>query len=273
MVTQPRLLLLSVAALWACGDGGTEPTAPPPDPPRPTTVTVSPATAQLPALGATVQLSTQVLDQNGQAMTSASVTWSSSDATVATVGASGLVTAVVKGTVTITATVGDASGTSEITVVESPDRATLVAFYEATDGPNWVNNENWLTDAPLGDWYGVDMDASGRVVGIDLAGEFRTPHGLTGLIPPELGSLANLRYLNLGDNDLTGQVPPELGQLANLTDLSLYSNDLTGPIPPELGSLADLAELHLGFNDLTGPIPTELGDLTSLRELGSPTTA
>ena len=24
------------------------------------------------------------------------------------------------------------------------------AFYEATDGPNWYDSDNWLTDAPLG---------------------------------------------------------------------------------------------------------------------------
>ncbi len=41
--------------------------------------------------------------------------------------------------------------------------AALVALYESTDGPNWVNNENWLTDAPLGEWYGVDTDRDGRV--------------------------------------------------------------------------------------------------------------
>ena len=44
--------------------------------------------------------------------------------------------------------------------VES-DRAALVAFYHATDGDNWANNEGWLTDAPLNDWYGVSAQ-SGR---------------------------------------------------------------------------------------------------------------
>ena len=47
------------------------------------------------------------------------------------------------------------------------DRAALVALYEATDGPNWVDNGNWLTDAPLGEWYGVDTGCfrAGRAVG------------------------------------------------------------------------------------------------------------
>jgi hypothetical protein len=33
------------------------------------------------------------------------------------------------------------------------DRDALVALFNATDGPNWKDNTNWLTDAPLGDWY------------------------------------------------------------------------------------------------------------------------
>ena len=75
-----------------------------------TTVTVTPATAELAALGATVRLSAQVLDQNGQAMAGAPVGWSSSATSVATVTASGLVTALVDGVATITATAGSASG-------------------------------------------------------------------------------------------------------------------------------------------------------------------
>ena len=35
------------------------------------------------------------------------------------------------------------------------DRASLTALYNATDGPNWGDNTNWLTDAPLSEWAGV----------------------------------------------------------------------------------------------------------------------
>ena len=30
------------------------------------------------------------------------------------------------------------------------DRAALVALYHATDGENWVNNTNWLSEEPIG---------------------------------------------------------------------------------------------------------------------------
>lgn len=199
------LRLVRAAALlgglaWAagCGDGATEPpptlptlpTPPPPDPPRPTTVTVNPATTALDALGATVRLTAEVRDQNGQAMAGASVSWSSGDASVAKVDDSVLVRGVGEGSATIITASGDAWGTSEIAVY-NPDREVLVAFYRATDGPNWVNNKNWLTDAPLGEWYGVETDGYGRAESLMLG-----DNGLTGSIPPDIASLDSLAILN-----------------------------------------------------------------------------
>ena len=270
----PAMVVAGIAALvLSCGDAGVDPTAPP-SVPVATTVTVDPGSATLSALGETARFTAEVRDQNGQVMSGAAVAWATSDAAVATVDASGLVTAVSNGEVTVTATAGSASGTATVTVaqvVSAADRAALVALYEATDGPNWVNNENWLTDAPLREWYGVDVDASGRVVRLDLRGRIDdgvvVPHGLSGPIPPELGGLANLRSLTLQNNDLSGRIPPELGGLANLETLLLLNNDLSGPIPPELGGLANLRSLMLHDNDLSGRIPPELGNLLALRTL------
>ncbi|CAN0547466.1 unnamed protein product, partial [Ectocarpus sp. 8 AP-2014] len=50
----------------------------------------------------------------------------------------------------------------------------------------------------------------------------------TGPIPPELGNLAALQYLNLGDNELSGPIPPELGKLTALENLALSGNQLSG---------------------------------------------
>ena len=229
---------------------------------------VTPASASLSFIGETVQLSAEVRDQNGRAMPGASVAWASSDVAVATVDGSGLVRGVADGVATMTAAAGDAEGTSKITVT-NPDRGALVALYEATDGPNWENHDNWLTDAPLGDWYGVRTDASGRVASLYLVG-----NNLAGSIPPELGDFPRLEELTLSGNYLTGSIPSELGQLANLTTLDVAGNKLSGPIPPELGNLAELGSLVLGArttlpegNHLSGPIPAELGNLANLREL------
>ncbi len=233
-------------------------------------VVVSPP-ADTVAPGDTLRLAAEAFDENAHRVEGAEFRWASSDVSVATVDASGLVTGVAEGTATVTAAAGDASGASEITV-ENPDRAALVALYNATDGPNWVNNENWLTDAPLGDWFGVDTDDSGRVVSLamgyyDRQLEQWISNGVSGPIPTELGNLANLERLYLHENDLSGPIPTELGNLANLERLYLHENDLSGPIPTELGNLTDLEVLNLGGNDLTGPIPTELGNLANLVHL------
>ena len=73
-----------------------------------------------------------------------------------------------------------------------------------------------------------------------------------------MGSLARLRWLDLGSNDLTGPIPAALGNLANLGALSLARNALTGPVPAWLGNLVQLRRLDLSWNDLAGPIPPAL---------------
>ena len=147
---------------------------------------------------------------------------------------------------------------------DSPeDRAVLAQIHSATDGANWTNNTNWLSEEHfIREWYGVTNDANGRVHGLFLG-----DNQLAGEIPPELGSLANLKLLSLSANQLTGEIPAEMGSLANLRSLSLRDNQLTGAIPPEVGSLANLEWLRLNNNQLTGEIPAELGRLTNLTVL------
>ena len=166
------------------------------------------------------------------------------------------------------------------------DRAALVALYNATDGENWANNTNWLTDAPLYQWYGVSADPNGRVIHLyldcnQLSGEipeeldnltslgalFLSHNRLSGEIPEELGSLTNLHTLELNGNQLTGQIPSELASLSYLQILELNGNRLTGPIPVELGNLTNLIKLSLSNNQLSGKIPPELGNLINLTEL------
>ena len=145
------------------------------------------------------------------------------------------------------------------------DRAALVALYNATDGANWQNDSNWLSDAPLGEWYGVDADRYGRVTGLSL-----DYNQLRGEIPADLANLVNLEVLDMSSNRLSGKVPAELGDLFNLERLELEHNHLVGKIPGELGNLSKLEILNLRGNRLSGAMPAELGRLHQLRNLELP---
>ena len=158
------------------------------------------------------------------------------------------------------------------------DRAALMALFNSTDGENWTANDGWGSSRRLRDWYGVstaeELDPRGplcygqfkhcgRVAGLPLA-----DNGLKGEIPPELGNLSLLQFLNLQDDQLSGEIPPELGNLTTLVyQLDLSYNFLTGRIPSELGQLRHLQVLFLGHNYLEGEIPAQLGNLIYLQFL------
>ena len=150
------------------------------------------------------------------------------------------------------------------------EREALTALYNATDGANWANSSGWLTNATLGEWYGVDTDSDGLVTVLILL-----ENGLNGTIPAELASLRNLEQLSLDDNHLTGTIPPELGNLTNLKRLTANNilvnseavGGLTGGLPLELTDLTNLTQLALAGHNLSGELPSELGNLTNLEEL------
>ena len=144
---------------------------------------------------------------------------------------------------------------------------SLSAFYTATDGDNWIDNDNWdisrvPSEQELATWVGVSLNEG------FLASLVMEANNLRGTLPPELENLQSLRLLGLLENEgLTGPIPPEFGNLEQLQGLGLSGNSLSGPIPPELGKLERLRGLYLGGNSLSGSIPPELGGLEQLQEL------
>ena len=78
-------------------------------------VTVSAPNAAI-FVGATSQLTATAKDASGNAVSGATVTWSSSSDAIATVSPSGLVTGVAPGTATITATSNGKTGTTSLTI-------------------------------------------------------------------------------------------------------------------------------------------------------------
>ena len=141
-VAASTFILLTLAIWINCSkDSPTSPKQPEPPKPPPTPVAtrveITPASGTLNSIGQSFQMTARVFDQNNAVMTVATVNWSSSLPAVATVSTQGLVTAVMNGTVQITARSGNASASIPVTVMQSagsvviePSSATLMALGE-----------------------------------------------------------------------------------------------------------------------------------------------
>lgn len=147
------------------------------------------------------------------------------------------------------------------------DSVELVSFYNTHGGNGW--NNTWNFSNPVDTWFGVQVNESGCVTQLNLAG-----NNVAGTLPDF--QLPELELLNLNDNQLTGGLPNFSG-MPKLTYLAISNNGLTGSIPnfsslPQLtylvletnalgGNLPDLSgtplltDLGLGNNQLTGPLP------------------
>lgn len=165
----------------------------------------------------------------------------------------------------------------------SGDSLAAVAIYNALDGPNWVNNDGWLS-APLDQWYGVYVNQDGRINKLELY-----QNDLSGIIPPEIGQLESLRDLSLANNNITGAIPDEISGCQELEEFNIFVNDVEDlgnglgqcpslihiiayknaikSIPDNFSNQTGLWRLELGSNELTGQVPAFVSDLTKLRTL------
>ena len=226
-------------------------------------VTVAPSSLTFGAIGDTVRLAATVVGPDGVVVDAPAVTWTSGDTRVARVDTTGLVTARYIGVTTVTATYDSVTaGTVEVAVkLPGSDRVALEALYRATGGDDWTDNTNWLSDEPLGEWYGVKTYNNDRARYLELK-----DNNLTGRIPADIGLLDSLFSFNLSENDLTGPIPPSIGRLTRVRDLQLRDNEqLDGPLPPEMGNMAGLSYVNLSNTALSGPLPETLANLTGLR--------
>ncbi|KAK4487197.1 hypothetical protein RD792_006516 [Penstemon davidsonii] len=98
------------------------------------------------------------------------------------------------------------------------------------------------------------------VTNIDLS-----RNNLSGEIPKEITSLAELRSLNLSQNHFTGLIPYGIGDMKQLESLDLSRNSLSGEIPNSITVLSSLNYMNLSYNNLMGRIP-ESTQLRSLNE-------
>ena len=128
-----------------------------------------------------------------------------------------------------------------------------------------VREPSWHSDIPLQnslavcDWKHVQCDETG------VSGIYFNNAYLHGTLPSELLGLQNLQtFWSYSSDDLVGSIPTQLGSLTNLKSLELHRTSLTGTIPSELGQLSKLKTLLLHGTQLHGTMPEEI---CKLREI------
>ena len=218
IVAVPVLILALAVGCGGEDDGPTEPV----EPPVATTVNVSPAPVSLSSFGQTLQLTAAVLDQNGQSMAGAAVSWSVDNNSVATVSAGGLVTAVQNGSATVTATSGNASGTASVMVAQqvarvdvSPAADTLVSIGDSvrlTAAP-FDANDNSVEDATI-TWSSPD-DA---IATVDSAGLVMAAGNGTVSIGAEAGGVTGTASVTVAQVIVDIDVVPAAATLFSLGD-------------------------------------------------------
>lgn len=175
------------------------------------------------------------------------------------------------------------------------ERNALIDFYNAMNGPDWVDNKNWCSDKPMGEWSGVYTDSNtGHVTFISLM-----DNNMMGSLPESIVNLKELSALSLWASgpvenwdrlyELRGlynlsygigdtfnsdvetyrswcvTIPPAIANMKNLVYLSVFG--VTGPLPEELFSLEQLQSLRLQWYLTDTSLPSGFGKLKNLESL------
>ena len=170
------------------------------------------------------------------------------------------------------------------------ERNALIAIYNALDGDNWYNNENWCSDRPVGEWYGITTSSRGYVSRIDLS-----CNHLSGTLDLGLMRFSHCRSISLCQNGdsttgapcLTLSFPQDAPEFVSMIDEIDFSHCLIktelpewffvmprlenlqinlSTIPAGIGSLTSLRLLNILTSRLS-VIPNEIGNLSHLKKL------
>lgn len=96
-------------------------------------------------------------------------------------------------------------------------REALIKLYKSTNGDNWTRNDNWCSDLPVSEWYGVYI-------------------------------IDDYCSINLSNNNLTGEICQTFPNNLEIDYLSLDYNQL---VSINLSGCRSLKHLHCGANQLT----------------------
>lgn len=133
---------------------------------------------------------------------------------------------------------------------DHPDYMGLMEFYNAMNGPNWLNNDGWKegnegTSCNPCNWEHITCE-NNRVVEIQIS-----DITLTGDIPDI--NLPELKYLELNGGNITNVIP-DFTHLGKLEFLRFAACNIDKPIP-NFSQLPNLTYINFGVNQIPGSVP------------------
>ncbi|KAL9416555.1 hypothetical protein AB3S75_039697 [Citrus x aurantiifolia] len=140
-------------------------------------------------------------------------------------------------------------GNPNVGCVDNERQALLKLKQDLSDPSNRLASWN-IGDGDCCAWDGVVCNNfTGHVLQLNLGNpnpNYGTGSKLVGKINPSLFDLKHLIHLDLSDNDFQGiQIPSYLGSLKNLRYLNLSGAEFAGVIPHQLGNISNLQYLDL----------------------------
>ncbi|XP_022717799.1 putative receptor-like protein kinase At3g47110 [Durio zibethinus] len=148
--------------------------------------------------------------------------------------------------------------------MESPnitiDQFALLALKANVHDPQNLLATNWSISTSVCNWIGVSCGSKHlRVTALSLS-----IMSLTGTIPPHLGNLSFLSWLDIKNNSFQGSLRVELTHLHWLKYISFAKNNFIGEIPSWFDSFPKLESLFLHDNYFSGVLPSSLCYLPKL---------
>ncbi|OFP68865.1 phosphodiester glycosidase family protein [Actinomyces sp. HMSC065F12] len=198
------------------------------------------------------QLVAKGFDENSWSVDQPVQEWTSSDPAIATVDADGLVTAVAAGSVTITATNGNASGSVELKVLNEMDRLLITPNTLSIPDPNVTRYANVMGYDSFG--FGApievaDITASGATGLVDITAGKNASLALHPLVESGAGTLT----IQAGDfsQQLAVMVGTSRMKITSMEGADQYTNY---GARTTTSSIAVSTEGHTGEDDITAGI-------------------
>ncbi len=242
-----RALLASIAALCtfaACGDSGPVDTGDN----VPATVSLSSAAVTASSLGDTVRLVATVRNASGEVIANADVVWTTDRADVATVDASGLVTAVATGAASVSAVAGSAEAVASVSVMQVVDAILIAPRSLSLDLPDGaaplsatvIDARGSTVDGASVDWISRDP----LVATVSTAGSVSAQTAGTTWVVASSNSVSDSVPVTVGTGGppMDTSDPVALTAMANLTYLGFE-----GGLYPDGSNVLPAAHLQAGL--------------------------